>query len=256
MFVPAPLTSAPISFRKLAKSTISGSSAAFSIIVVPSASTAAIIIFSVAPTDGKSKYNLDPTNLSALASTKPWSITISAPKALNPFKCRSIGLVPIEHPPGIDIFVWLNLASNGPITKNDALIFLTSSYGASQVVKLLASTVNVLSLYSTSAPRCLIKSEITCTSVKSGTSCKTDFPFTNNVAAIIGNTAFFAPSILTFPLSGLLFFTIILAINMSLLNLIIYFLIIYLYNRCSDIYHCFIIIFAIPNSYVQVNFSI
>ena len=108
--------------------------------------------------------------------------------------------------------MWLNLASNGPITKKDALIFLTSSYGASHVVILVASTVKVLLLYSTSAPKCLNKSDITCTSFKFGTPFNVDFPFANNVAAIIGNTAFFAPSILTLPLSGLLFLTNILGI--------------------------------------------
>ena len=174
-------------------------------------------MFSVAPTDGKSKYNLFPTNFSVAASTKPWSISIFAPKALNPFKCKSIGLVPIAHPPGIEIFVLLNLASNGPITKKEALIFLTSSYGASQVFILLASTVSVFSLYSTSAPTCLNKSDITWTSLKFGTPFNVDFPFANKVAAIIGKTAFFAPSILTLPLSGLLFFTIILAIFFDLL---------------------------------------
>ncbi len=81
--VPAPLTFAPILFRKFARSTISGSSAAFSIMVVPSASTAAIIMFSVAPTLGKSRYMDAPRSLSHDISTKD-SISlfvISAPMA-------------------------------------------------------------------------------------------------------------------------------------------------------------------------------
>ena len=52
--VPAPRTLAPILFNKTAKSTISGSRAAFSITVTPSAKVAAIMIFCVAPTLGKS----------------------------------------------------------------------------------------------------------------------------------------------------------------------------------------------------------
>ena len=44
---PAPETLAPIAFKQLAKSTISGSRAAFSIVVMPSANAAAIIKFSV-----------------------------------------------------------------------------------------------------------------------------------------------------------------------------------------------------------------
>ena len=55
MLLPAPCILAPILFRKLAKSTISGSIAAFIIWVSPSASVASNITFSVAPTLGKSK---------------------------------------------------------------------------------------------------------------------------------------------------------------------------------------------------------
>ena len=54
-FVPAPRIFAPIAFKNVAKSTISGSSAAFSITVLPLAIEAAMITFSVAPTLGKSK---------------------------------------------------------------------------------------------------------------------------------------------------------------------------------------------------------
>ena len=53
--VPAPTTSAPIAFKKFAKSIISGSCAAFCILVAPSARTEASIIFSVAPTEGISR---------------------------------------------------------------------------------------------------------------------------------------------------------------------------------------------------------
>ncbi len=45
--VPAPLTRAPIALRQFARSTTSGSRAAFASTVVPSASAAAIIRFSV-----------------------------------------------------------------------------------------------------------------------------------------------------------------------------------------------------------------
>ena len=48
--VPAPLTLAPIPLRKMAKSTTSGSLAAFSSTVVPSAKEAAIIKLIVVPT--------------------------------------------------------------------------------------------------------------------------------------------------------------------------------------------------------------
>ena len=58
--VPRPEIFAPISIKKLPISTISGSRAALSITVVPLASTAAIMMFSVAPTDGKSNSILVP----------------------------------------------------------------------------------------------------------------------------------------------------------------------------------------------------
>ncbi len=53
--VPAPCMLAPIAVRNRCNSTNSGSLAAFSIVVRPSAITAAISMFSVAPTEGKSR---------------------------------------------------------------------------------------------------------------------------------------------------------------------------------------------------------
>ena len=100
MFVPAPVILAPILFKHFAKSTISGSIAAFVICVVPSAYIEASIIFSVAPTLGKSKSIFAPIILSALHIIKPESSTIFTPNFLNADKCKSIGLAPISHPPG------------------------------------------------------------------------------------------------------------------------------------------------------------
>ena len=48
--VPAPRMSAPMVFRKLARSTMWGSRAAFSMMVRPRAFTAASMMFMVAPT--------------------------------------------------------------------------------------------------------------------------------------------------------------------------------------------------------------
>ena len=85
--VPAPLTSAPIVFKKFATSTTCGSLATFSNIVVPSAIVAAIITFIVAPTETTSKKILAACKFSALTLTAPSSITTSAPNASKPFKC-------------------------------------------------------------------------------------------------------------------------------------------------------------------------
>ena len=58
--VPSPSISAPMAMRKLPRSTTSGSRAALSRIVTPLARTAAVMMFSVAPTLGKSREMLAP----------------------------------------------------------------------------------------------------------------------------------------------------------------------------------------------------
>ena len=58
------MTLAPISLRRLARSTISGSRAALSIVVVPLAKTEAIMRFSVAPTLAKESVTVSPV--------RPW----------------------------------------------------------------------------------------------------------------------------------------------------------------------------------------
>ena len=52
--VPKPSIFAPIEIKNSPRSTMSGSRAALSIVVTPFANTAAVIMFSVAPTLGKS----------------------------------------------------------------------------------------------------------------------------------------------------------------------------------------------------------
>jgi hypothetical protein len=69
--VPAPSILAPISTSMAARSWISGSRAAFSITVVPRAPTAAIRMFSVAPTLGKSSEIMAPWREGAVASRYP-----------------------------------------------------------------------------------------------------------------------------------------------------------------------------------------
>ena len=98
--VPAPSTFPPIRLRNEARSAISGSLAAFSIVVSPSARTAAIIMFSVAPTLGNSKTMRLPVNLLHLAAIYPCSVSNSAPNISKPLRCISIGLGPKSSPPG------------------------------------------------------------------------------------------------------------------------------------------------------------
>ena len=126
--VPAPEIFAPHVLRQLARSTISGSIAALSIMVVPSASTAAIIRFSVAPTDTISMLIWAPFRRPELrALMYPSSTSTSAPKASMPFKCRSTGRLPIAQPPGKETLASPYLVSKGPNTKIEARMVFTSS---------------------------------------------------------------------------------------------------------------------------------
>ena len=82
---PRPEIFAPIAIKNSPRSTTSGSLAAFSIVVIPFASVAAVIIFSVAPTLGNSKTTKAPVNAClALAIINPCSNFISAPISANP----------------------------------------------------------------------------------------------------------------------------------------------------------------------------
>ena len=127
---PIPEICAPISTSKSHKSATSGSRAAFSIIVSPLACTAAVRMFSVAPTDGKSRVMCAPCKLSARASMLPFDKSNSAPIAVSPAMCISIGRVPKSSPPGISSRTWPLHANNGPSKLIDARIVSTNSDGA------------------------------------------------------------------------------------------------------------------------------
>ena len=94
---------------------ISGSFAAFSITVLPSAFTAANKILIVAPTEAKSKYIFAPTKRSAVITCAPSTNSTFAPNASNPLICKSIGRGPKKQPPGAFITTFLHLPSNAPI---------------------------------------------------------------------------------------------------------------------------------------------
>ena len=80
---PAPSMFAPIFIKQLARSTTSGSLAAFSMVVMPSAKHEAMITFSVAVTLTGSKVIFAPFRRPfTFALMFPSSISISAPKVL------------------------------------------------------------------------------------------------------------------------------------------------------------------------------
>ena len=212
--VPAPRTLLPIRLRKEARSAISGSRAAFSIIVVPSAKTAAIIIFSVAPTLGNSKTMRLPRNLSQWPSMYPCSDANFAPNISRPRKCMSIGLGPKSSPPGSATLAFPYLASRGPNTTMEALIFSTSSYGASAVrFPGFVISSEFVSTLLTVIPSETNNSDIKRTSVISGTLVRKKVPSANEQAAITLSAEFLAPFISTSPCRGPLGLTIMRSIT-------------------------------------------
>ena len=142
---PAPCIFAPQALRKSARSTISGSRAALLITVVPFAVTAAIMIFSVAPTDGIGRAIFAPWSSSLTEqSSSPCSSQISIPISLNAPRCRSIGLGPSSHPPGKDILTRSKRAIIAPRKMIDERMRCISSAGISKRDTLPVSTMTVL----------------------------------------------------------------------------------------------------------------
>ena len=114
----------------LHKSTISGSRAALSITVTPLAKTAAVKMFSVAPTLGNFSSIDAPCNSFAIARMPSLLSSNFAPIASRPSTCKSIGREPKSSPPGIAISALPYRPTSGPSTLIDARIRSTYSNGA------------------------------------------------------------------------------------------------------------------------------
>ena len=127
---PAPSMIAPMPVSILHMSATSGSHAAFSITVVPGASTAAMMMLAVPVTvlpKRPPRYICAPRILRASTQMKPLSISTLQPSARSPLMCRSTGLAPMTQPPGSDTSALRSLAVSGPSRQMLARIFLTSS---------------------------------------------------------------------------------------------------------------------------------
>ncbi len=125
---PWPDMRAPMALSISHKSDISGSRAAFSMTVTPSATTAAMSMFSVAPTLGNSSVTLAPCRPSGVdAISVPWSTSNFTPSDSSPTRCMSILRAPIWHPPGMATCALPNRPMSGPSTEMLARIFETSS---------------------------------------------------------------------------------------------------------------------------------
>ena len=93
---------------------------------MPFAKDDAINIFCVAPTDIFGNFIKLPFKpFFAEAIIYPFFTFMLAPIFFNAFKCKSIGLDPIKHPPGNETFAEPYFASRGPKTKTPALMVFT-----------------------------------------------------------------------------------------------------------------------------------
>ncbi len=200
--VPAPSTRAPMATSMFARSTISGSRAAFSTSVVPSAATAAMSRFSVAPTLGNSSITLAPRSpCGVVASRKPWSTSKCTPSASRPTRCMSILRAPIWQPPGMATRAVPKRPTSGPSTAMLARILDTSSYGVSHRVTADVSTTSAWPSRTMCAPRQWSTSPMISMSEMYGTLWMTDSPCPSRAAAMSLSAEFLAPDTATSPRS-------------------------------------------------------
>ena len=180
---------------------ISGSRAALSMIVVPSASTAAIRMFSVAPTLGKSSPIEAPCRLLARPTTLPCSMFIVAPIARRPDWCMSSGREPIASPPGNATSARRQRPISGPSTQTDARSRPTAGKSAWKDSSAGVVMDTVSPSIVTSAPSPRSTSAISGTSRISGQLEITVVPSASSAAAISFSTLFLAPATSTVPAS-------------------------------------------------------
>ena len=151
------------------------------------------MMFSVAPTLGKSKLISVPTILSVVQIILPKFSCTCIPNFLNPFKCKSIGLEPISHPPGYENVACLYLPIKLPAKITEDLIFLIRFSEISNLCTLDESITTLEPSFFTLHPNSFKISIIIFVSSILGTLYNLEIPSFKIVAAIIGNEAFFDP---------------------------------------------------------------
>ena len=181
------------------RSTTSGSRAALWMMVTPSANTAAIRMFSVAPTDGNSSWISAPRNDSASATTHPCSMLQRAPNWRRPDWCISSGREPIASPPGSATRARLQRPTNGPSTQTEARNCRTAAKSASYFGSSGDVIRTVSPSSSTVAPSPRSTSAINGTSRMSGQFVIVVMPSASKLAAINFRTLFLAPPTATSP---------------------------------------------------------
>ena len=198
---------APIFSNMSTRSMTSGSTAAFVMIVVPFARHAAIVMFSVAPTETFGKWIFAPWRPpSASNQTQPFWLfgTSVAPIFFRATIWKSTGRpdVWIRQPPGPWTFASENRAMRGPKTVNPPRVGLYSLSGLDLAFS--AFKTNVWPSPLTLTPNALSSAFIVSTSLILGTFFSFTSPFVNRQAAIRGRAAFFAPEIWRRPFVALL----------------------------------------------------
>ena len=187
---------APIWVSIAARSMISGSRAALSITVVPSASTAAMRMFSVAPTLGKSSQICAPRSTLAAArrpgrARSPWW----RPARCRPDWCMSSGREPMASPPGSGTTAptaprhqRAEHAHRGPQPRHRAVVRLGAELARAR------RSPRCRAPRSTPQPRPRSTSAISGTSRISGQLVSVVVPSASSAAAISLSTLFLAPT--------------------------------------------------------------
>ena len=189
----------------VARHSISGSRAAFSITVVPSASVAAII--SCCGRADRREVEHDARAAQPLRLGLDVAVADAASRApifSRPARWRSTGRAPMAQPPGVDTRAWPKRASSGPSARNDARIVFTRSYGASvrpSVARFDRRPRARRRSRATSAPRWRSTASVVRMSASAGTCRSVQRSGVSSVANSSGRAAFFAPLTSTSPSS-------------------------------------------------------
>ena len=192
--VPAPSIFAPQAFKKRQSSPISGSLAAPSRTVSPSARTAAATTFSVAPTLGNGRPMTAPLRRDTFAVTTPSRSSKQTPICSSACRCRSMGRSPMEQPPGLENSTCPTRPSNGPRSMMEERIWLMASRSIVWDETPDASIVRrPLPASPRRQPRESSIPIIQDTSCMPGTFSRTTVSLFRMAAAITGSTPFFDP---------------------------------------------------------------
>ena len=177
--------------------------------VLPSASTAASSVCSVAPTDGYGRWIFAPCRPFGAVMWMPslCSLSTFAPSLRKVSRWKSIGRPPMLQPPSAGMNASPRRCSSGPENRigmrDEPDSVSTSATSASCTLVASIVTTPFAPSTVTSTPCRRSRSDTTCTSRISGTFFSTDVPGASNAATMALLTKFFAPRTLMVPFSGL-----------------------------------------------------